>query len=173
MRAFIDGNSSRRSKLHRRSSRAAPMMSHRDWLVGRFRATGRQTAMARACSATSTSSSVRLLPTPAFRHDHVGALRKTRTIAVGGQGVSVSSPIGLGRTRDDVRTAGDRHPDRGTPTACRSASRSSARHLEDRTPLAFAATGRARVRRLRSPRPATHRGDERRQDIPTTDARMP
>ena len=107
------------------------------------------------CFAASTSSSARRPPTPAFPHDPVGRPRKRERLIDRGQGVSLSSSAGVGRARDDLRPAGDRHSLGGLPDGLPSGVQIIGPQFEDRTPLAFARAGRARIRRVSRPHPAT------------------
>ena len=124
------------------------VMSHREWLTGRFRASGPQTPMARLVSR------LRRRHLPACRDARV----PTRSVdAAGsadnrgrGQGLPLSLSIAMGRARDDLRTAGDRHSDRGYG---RLAGRRPDHWPGVRRPDAarLRSPDRARVRRFHSP----------------------
>ena len=147
-------DSCRRSKLDR-GARPRRRDEPSRMATGRFRSTGPQTAMAR--------------PVPRLRRRHLSAGRdaslSARSFVASGsaearcrrQGSSLSGPTGLGRTRDDLRPAGDRRSHRASRTVCRSACRSSARNTRTgrRSPSPARSSASSAVSR---PRPVTHSG---------------
>ena len=141
-------DSRRRSKLGRRACARRRDEPSR-MATGRFRATGPQTAMAR--------------PVPRLRRRHLSAGRdaslSARSFGASGsaearcrrKGISLSATNWPGP--NSQRPAACRRPSFpcASRTVCRSACKSSAPNYEDRTPLAFARAGRARVRRFHGP----------------------
>ena len=130
-------------------------MSHREWLRADFARQG----LKQQWRALFRDFDVVICPpaaTQAFPHDH-STPQEARKLDCRRKGISLSAPTGLGRTRNELRPAGDGHSPRALPTVCRAASRSSA--LNSRTGRRSPSPARSSASSAASrPRPATHRG---------------
>ena len=126
-------------------ARGGAVMSHREWVRADFARQGPQTSMERfvsrlrrrrlsaGCDARVPSRSV--------------DAQEARKMAVRWQGISLSAPAGVGRTRDDLRIARHRHSDRGHGQFAdwRPDHRPGIRRPDA---ARFRARGRARIRRF-------------------------